>query len=540
LRRSAPGSELWPRSRASKTSAAAFVSLGPDTYGVDSDVIGFPNVFPESIPPQFQEKIRDGGLPVWWHRFSGQGQRPTPVTSPKGVLEILALLPGRAPAAIRRAAFDTLARVLGGDASLVDDVLKMRRVQEVLGETDSSSRTAVVSTAQGSMSFECGVLRLNGEPVSMHFFADAPDEPWIQAKPVHNFLGAGNICQTVARVHADDKMSLKDLLEHKGQPVGGSGTPPGGMRDIPPVESISHNDGKSIYVNESGFYKILLGSQKPEAERLQRWVTKDVLPSIRRTGAYTVPTNGGLAEIRLAKEECVVACELAARTTRGVLNEAKAFIQLKDEAAVAELETARERARIEEEAAESAHRRRLDRLAEEARANDEESRRRVDRIRDEAKAQAAFNRTDTRKKNHELRYRERMIELGHAHPQAGQPPSALLPEPRAPPRRPRRTAGLPIRVEEDLESLRSAPVPPGRADDPDLEAYRNAGIPDDALPVSAEEAERWRVLAAKWKQRAIQFRTGRVIFLVPRGSVGYDGEPSRPTQWEPVARALAV
>jgi hypothetical protein len=47
----------------------------------------------ESIPPQFQEKIRDGGLPIWWHQFAGQGQRPTPVTSPKGVLEILALAP---------------------------------------------------------------------------------------------------------------------------------------------------------------------------------------------------------------------------------------------------------------------------------------------------------------------------------------------------------------------------------------------------------------------------------------------------------------
>lgn len=39
-------------------------------------------------------------------------------------------------------------------------------------------------------------------------------------------------------------------------------------------------------VNESGLYKIVLRSDKPEAKEFQRWVTHDVLPSIRRHGAY--------------------------------------------------------------------------------------------------------------------------------------------------------------------------------------------------------------------------------------------------------------
>lgn len=39
-------------------------------------------------------------------------------------------------------------------------------------------------------------------------------------------------------------------------------------------------------VNESGLYKIVLRSDKPEAREFQRWVTHDVLPSIRRHGAY--------------------------------------------------------------------------------------------------------------------------------------------------------------------------------------------------------------------------------------------------------------
>lgn len=41
-------------------------------------------------------------------------------------------------------------------------------------------------------------------------------------------------------------------------------------------------------VNESGLYTLVLGSRKPEAKAFKRWITHEVLPSIRRTGAYSV------------------------------------------------------------------------------------------------------------------------------------------------------------------------------------------------------------------------------------------------------------
>ncbi len=40
-------------------------------------------------------------------------------------------------------------------------------------------------------------------------------------------------------------------------------------------------------VNESGLYSLILSSRKPEAKRFKRWVTHEVLPSIRKTGGYT-------------------------------------------------------------------------------------------------------------------------------------------------------------------------------------------------------------------------------------------------------------
>ena len=39
-------------------------------------------------------------------------------------------------------------------------------------------------------------------------------------------------------------------------------------------------------INESGLYSVILRSDKPEAKAFKRWVTHEVLPSIRRTGRY--------------------------------------------------------------------------------------------------------------------------------------------------------------------------------------------------------------------------------------------------------------
>ncbi|WP_211103742.1 BRO-N domain-containing protein [Azospirillum argentinense] len=39
-------------------------------------------------------------------------------------------------------------------------------------------------------------------------------------------------------------------------------------------------------VSESGLYKLIMRSDKPEAKRFQDWVTRDVLPSIRKNGGY--------------------------------------------------------------------------------------------------------------------------------------------------------------------------------------------------------------------------------------------------------------
>lgn len=61
------------------------------------------------------------------------------------------------------------------------------------------------------------------------------------------------------------------------------------------LDSVILNSGKQgrkfVIVNESGLYRLIFRSRKPEAERFTKWVTNEVLPSIRQTGRYTSPSS---------------------------------------------------------------------------------------------------------------------------------------------------------------------------------------------------------------------------------------------------------
>ena len=67
---------------------------------------------------------------------------------------------------------------------------------------------------------------------------------------------------------------------------------PGGRQDL-------------AVINESGLYSLILTSRKPEAKRFKRWVTHEVLPSIRKTGSYAVP--GSVAALPAPTQDRVTA-----------------------------------------------------------------------------------------------------------------------------------------------------------------------------------------------------------------------------------------
>lgn len=58
---------------------------------------------------------------------------------------------------------------------------------------------------------------------------------------------------------------------------------------------------QALFVNEDGLYDVILDSRKPEAKAFRKWVTREVLPSIRKTGGYLAASPDDTPEMIMAK-----------------------------------------------------------------------------------------------------------------------------------------------------------------------------------------------------------------------------------------------
>ena len=88
------------------------------------------------------------------------------------------------------------------------------------------------------------------------------DQIWFVAKDVAEILEYSYTSTATRRLDEDEK-GVQHLQT------------PGGQQEM-------------IIVNEYGLYNLVLGSEKEEAKQFKRWITHDVIPSIRKTGSYSV------------------------------------------------------------------------------------------------------------------------------------------------------------------------------------------------------------------------------------------------------------
>lgn len=98
-------------------------------------------------------------------------------------------------------------------------------------------------------------------------------EPWFVGKDVAAALGYENTRDALAKhVDEEDKntVAIRDGIQ--GNP-------------------------NMVIINESGVYSLIFGSKLEGAKRFKRWVTNEVLPSIRKTGSYTLPGYASISKV---------------------------------------------------------------------------------------------------------------------------------------------------------------------------------------------------------------------------------------------------
>lgn len=73
---------------------------------------------------------------------------------------------------------------------------------------------------------------------------------------------------------------------------------------------------QALFVNEDGLYDVILDSRKPEAKAFRKWITSEVLPSIRKTGGYIVAKQDDTEEDIMARALLIAQQTLARREER--------------------------------------------------------------------------------------------------------------------------------------------------------------------------------------------------------------------------------
>jgi prophage antirepressor-like protein len=96
-------------------------------------------------------------------------------------------------------------------------------------------------------------------------------EPWFVGKDIAEALGYADTAAALKK-HVDDED--KKLFK---------------ADDLPTLKTSNYG---AYLINESGLYSLMLKSKLPGAKKFKRWVTSEVLPSIRKTGAYSMQGAG--------------------------------------------------------------------------------------------------------------------------------------------------------------------------------------------------------------------------------------------------------
>lgn len=105
----------------------------------------------------------------------------------------------------------------------------------------------------------------NGKPHPVRIYTDAAGEPLFHAGDLCELLEYVNPRQALAQHVEKDDVTKRDVIDRLGRKQ------------------------QANFVREPGMWSLLLGSHAPNAKKVKRWITAEVLPAIRKTGGYSLP-----------------------------------------------------------------------------------------------------------------------------------------------------------------------------------------------------------------------------------------------------------
>lgn len=146
---------------------------------------------------------------------------------------------------------------------------------------------------------------------SLRTLTDKAGEPWFVAKDVCDILELGNTTNALRALDEDEKTNFTNC-------------------------NVAQNGGRApLIISEPGLYKLIMRSRKPEAKEFQRWVTHEVLPSIRKTGGY-IPTSESDSDEDIMARAVLVAQKTIKQKNQQIAEQQTRIVELEPKARFAD------------------------------------------------------------------------------------------------------------------------------------------------------------------------------------------------------------
>jgi prophage antirepressor-like protein len=159
-------------------------------------------------------------------------------------------------------------------------------------EFQSAIQNDVEQVVEEPKSDNGAVTQFSFESLPVRIVTDENGEPWFVAKDVCNVLGYANSRKTITDHCRTRGVTTRDTLTA------------GGVQPL-------------TFINEGNLYRLVIKSQKPEAEKFESWVCDDVLPALRKTGSYAMPgAEGGAGRDRISGYHDVIELAMEERVWR--------------------------------------------------------------------------------------------------------------------------------------------------------------------------------------------------------------------------------
>ena len=124
--------------------------------------------------------------------------------------------------------------------------------------------------------------------IELNSYIDKQQNVWFRGKDVAQILGYSNVRKAIwNHVDSEDKKQL--FTYHTSVPK--TGTVAKSHTSIPKTGTVAPSGSMCTYINESGFYSLVLSSKLETAKKFKHWITSQVLPSIRKYGYYKMFDN---------------------------------------------------------------------------------------------------------------------------------------------------------------------------------------------------------------------------------------------------------